>query len=355
MPFELNEKLKNIEPYAPISGEYRIRLDANESFISLSDEVCDAISQRIESLKFNRYPDPFATELCSLFAKFYGIKSELVTAGNGSDELISVIMSGFLQKGDCVICLSPDFSMYEFYSHIVESNCIVVRKRDDFTVDIDEVISNANESNARMIIFSNPCNPTSIGIKREDVIKLIKRVSSLVVLDEAYMDFYDQSLINEVEQYDNLIILRTCSKALGMAAIRLGFAISNKKLTYTIRCVKSPYNVNSVTQAIGCAVFSNPDYIRRSIERIKTSRENLVEEMKKLEKNYPQELKIIANSANFVYTRFHKAEDLFHFLMNEGIIVRRFGDYLRITAGRNYENSELIFAIDKFLSGGETL
>jgi len=353
MPFELNEKLKNLEPYLPISGEYRIRLDANESFIPPSDEVWDDISKRLGSIKLNRYPDPYATELCGLFAKFYGIKSELVTAGNGSDELISVIMNGFLQKGDSVICLSPDFTMYEFYSHLVETNCKTIQKRDDLTVDIDEVISRANEDNTRLIIFSNPCNPTSIGIKREDVRRLIKSVSSLVVLDEAYMDFYNQSLINEVENYDNLIILRTCSKAIGMASIRLGFAVSNKKLTDAIRCVKSPYNVNSVTQAIGCAVFSNPDFVRRSIERINSSRDLLAEELLKLEKLYPDKLKVIAYSANFVYTRLQNAEELFSFLLNEGIIVRRFGDYLRITAGRNYENMELSSAIEKYLNGGE--
>ncbi len=352
MAFELNEKLLNLQPYEPISGEYRIRLDANESFIPPSEELVQSIAQRMAGLKYNRYPDPYAAELCGLFAKFYGIKGELVTAGNGSDELISVIMNAFIQKGDRVICFSPDFSMYEFYSEIVESNCIVLPKNGNLTIDIDEVISEANASGARIIIFSNPCNPTSIGIKRDEVRRLIKNVNSLVVLDEAYMDFYDQSLINEVESYDNLIILRTCSKAVGMAAIRLGFAIANKRLTAALKCVKTPYNVNSVTQAIGCAVFSNPDSIRRAIVRINSSRDLLSEELKKLEKLFPEKLKIIANSANFVYTQVYGAKDMFAYLMKEGIIVRCFGDYLRITAGRNYENLELAASMEKFLSGG---
>lgn len=353
MPFELNEKIENLEPYSPVSGEYRIRLDANESFIVPDEEIMQSIEQRISKVKFNRYPDPYASELCELFAEFYEVPKELVTAGNGSDELISVIMGAFTQKGDNIICSPPDFSMYKFYSRINESNCIEVKKKDDFSFDVDGLIKTANESSARIIVFSNPCNPTSVGLERDEVRRLVKGVESLVVLDEAYMDFYDQTLVNEVEEYDNLIVLRTCSKAVGMASIRLGFAVANSRLAKVIKGAKSPYNVNSVTQAIGCAVFSNPDYIKKSIVRINTSRDFLAEELKKLEAKHNEKLKVIAYSANFVYTKIYNARELYEFLKREGIIVRIFGDYLRITAGRNYENAELISAIEKYLCGGE--
>ncbi|HZJ78039.1 MAG TPA: histidinol-phosphate transaminase [Clostridia bacterium] len=353
MAFVLNKKIKNLEPYSPVSGEYRIRLDANESFILPDEEIMQSIEQSMSKIKFNRYPDPYATKLCKLFASFYGVKSELVTAGNGSDELISIIMSAFTQKGDTIICSPPDFSMYKFYSQISESDCIEVNKKEDFSFDVDGLIKTANSSNARIVVFSNPCNPTSVGLEREEVRRLVKSVDSLIVLDEAYMDFYDQTLIEEVEEHDNLIVLRTCSKAVGMASIRLGFAVANPKLTTIIKSVKSPYNVNSVTQAIGCAVFSNPDYIKKSIDRINASRDFLAEELKKLEAKHPEKLKIIACSANFVYTKIYNASEMYEFLKKEGIIVRNFGDYLRITAGRNYENAQLINAAERFLNGGE--
>ena len=348
MPFELNEKLKSMEPYEPITGSFRIRLDANESFVPPAQEVMEDIKAAIDALHFNRYPDSAAAALCALAAAYYGVNPELVTAGNGSDELISVIMSAFLQKGDKVLVFTPDFSMYSFYSSIVESPCIAMPKRDDFTIDIDAAIKLANSEKVRLIIFSNPCNPTSIGLEKENVKKLIRSVNALVVLDEAYMDFFGQSLVKDAESYDNLIVLRTLSKAMGMAAVRLGFSIANKTITGAIRCAKSPYNVNAVSQAIGCAVLSHQEYIKHAITRINSSRDALFAEMKRMQSEMPEKIVVIAADANFVYTKAEKAGELFEALMNAGIIVRRFGDYLRITAGRNLENIELIKAMERF-------
>lgn len=347
MPFELNEKIKSIEPYEPVLGDFRIRLDANESFITPSGDVLDSIQQAMESIRFNRYPDPFARELCARAGAYYGVQPELVVAGNGSDELISVILNAFTQKGDTILSLAPDFSMYAFYSRLIECSCIVMPKNDDFTIDIDAVIETANKENVRVIIFSNPCNPTSIGLDTLKIRKLIGSVNALVVLDEAYMDFFDKSLVKEAQSYDNLIVLRTLSKAMGMAAVRLGFSIANQTLTNAIRTAKSPYNVNAVSQAIGCAVLGHTEYIQYSITRINASRDELFTELKRLCKATGK-ITPIAADANFVFAKAEDAGGLYTALMNYGIIIRRFGDYVRITAGRNLENVELISAIERF-------
>lgn len=347
MSFELNEKIKFMEPYEPVVADFRIRLDANESFISPSDELLDDIKKSIDSLRFNRYPDPMAMELCSLAAAYYGVNSELVVAGNGSDELISVIMNAFTQKGDKILTLNPDFSMYAFYSGLIECPCITMPKRDDFTIDIDSVIETVNKENVRIVIFSNPCNPTSIGLDTNQVKKLMNSVDALVVLDEAYMDFFDQSLLKEVSAFDNLIVLRTLSKAMGMAAIRLGFSVANHTLTKAIRLAKSPYNVNAVSQAIGCAVLGHTSYIQRSITRINASRDELLEQLKKLSKETGK-ITPIAADANFVFAKAVDAGELYAALMDSGILIRRFGDYVRISAGRNLENVELINAMERF-------
>ncbi|HZK38658.1 MAG TPA: histidinol-phosphate transaminase [Clostridia bacterium] len=347
MPFEINEKLKSMDPYEPVTGDFRIRLDANESFISPSEEVLDAIKEAIDALRFNRYPDPMARELCSLAADYYGVKPACVVAGNGSDELISVILNAFTQKGDKILTLSPDFSMYAFYSGLIECPCINMPKQDDFTIDIDAVIETVNKENVRIVIFSNPCNPTSIGLDSNQVKKLISSVDALVVLDEAYMDFFDQSLVKEVSAFDNLIVLRTLSKAMGMAAIRLGFSVANQTLTDAIRLAKSPYNVNAVSQAIGCAVLGHREYIQRSITRINASRDELLEQLKKLSKETGK-ITPIAADANFVFAKAVDAGELYADLMEAGILIRRFGDYVRITAGRNLENVELINAMERF-------
>ncbi|MCR4616069.1 MAG: histidinol-phosphate transaminase [Clostridiales bacterium] len=350
MSFQLNQKIKGLTPYEPISGNYRIRLDANESFLAPTEELMKEINEAVSGVRFNRYPDPCASELCNAFAGYYGIDSRFVTAGNGSDELISVITNAFLQKGDKVMCFTPDFSMYKFYAYISECECIEVPKSESFEIDIDGAIQRAKKENIRMIIFSNPCNPTSKVVCSSEVERLISSVDSLVVLDEAYMDFSDQSLITSVDKYDNLIILRTCSKAAGMAAIRLGFAVANEILTSAISSVKSPYNVNSLSQEIGRCLFSDPQRFRYSVERINSSRDMLADEFNALCKKIPDKIKIFGCAANFVYMRVESAEELYKHLLDNGIVVRRFGDYLRITAGRNHENSEVVQAVAEFYS-----
>ena len=284
--YSLNEKIKDLKPYDPIQGEYQIRLDANESFLSVPNEILEQFHTSVNQIAFNRYPDPYANATITAFGRHYGVKSNLVTAGNGSDELIQVIMSAFLMKGDRVLTLSHDFSMYRFYTSIVEAECIEVPKNEDLTINVDNVIETANEKQVRMIIFSNPCNPTSLGLCKDEVRRLIRSVNALVILDEAYMDFWDQSLLQEAESYDNLIILRTCSKAFGMAAVRLGFAVANQTLTNAIRAVKSPYNVNTVTQAFGAAVLNQKELTDKAIITLLYAKKELFDSMKQLAQQY---------------------------------------------------------------------
>lgn len=349
MAFELNEKILKLSPYDPICGDYAIRLDANESYITPNEELTGKIKEAAVGAAFNRYPDPLAAELCRAFAGFYGVDYNFVTAFNGSDESISVIMNAFLQKGDRVLTLTPDFSMYKFYSGIVECECLSVEKNKDFTFDTDKIIKTANENKVRLIIFSNPCNPTSVGCKAEEIRRLINGVGALVVLDEAYMDFWNESLIKEFNDYDNLIILRTLSKAFGMAALRLGFCVANQALTNAVRSVKSPYNVNAVSQNIGKLILSEKDYLKDCIEKIIKSRNALYSGMKKLEKDFGGGIYTVAPDTNFVYTEFDKSCRIFEYLKKNGIIVRHFGSYLRITAGSDYENGKVLSKIREYL------
>lgn len=351
MAYELCNKLKNLTPYDPAEGIYRIRLDANESFLPLPDEVLEKLPKALERVRFNRYPDPLASELCFDFAQYYRVDPKSVTAGNGSDELLNIIANSFLQRGETVLTLAPDFSMYGFYAELAECRCVRMDKGEGFRIDPDAVIERANQEHAAMVIFSNPCNPTSVLLDREAVRKIIHGVNGLVVLDEAYMDFADASLIREADQYDNLILLRTCSKAFGLAAIRLGFAVANPTLTRALQAAKSPYNVNSVTQAIGSAVLSEPEAARRAIEQILISRRSLYGMVRALAEKYPGKIDVIEPQTNFVFARYEDSGELFEFLKKNAMIVRRMGDYLRITAGRNHENVEVTQKIGEFYAG----
>lgn len=346
--FQLNEKVKNLTPYEPISGTYEIRLDANESFLTFPKEIEDEMVEALKNSALNRYPDPNATKLVKGFADYFKVNPDCVTAGNGSDEIISVIMNAFLQKGDKILTLEPDFSMYRFYAEIAECESVKYQKDNNLDVNIDDVIALANNENVRIVIFSNPCNPTSRIVTKDDVRKLINNTEALVVLDEAYMDFAeDESLLGEFENYDNLIILKTCSKALGSAALRLGFAVANKTLTNVIRAVKSPYNVNSVSQALGEVLFSHPDYINNCIETVVNSRKELYSRILEIKSDKIE--KIYETHTNFVFMKVKNAKQVFEKMKDNSIIIRNMGDYLRITAGTKYENEKMLETFKKVL------
>ena len=343
--YNLTEKLVSLTPYDPIQGDYKIRLDANESFI---DTDTECLLNAVKGASLNRYPDPYAKKLIKAYGELYGVNADFITAGNGSDELISIITACFLQKKERVLCLSPDFSMYAFYSCLYELDVRVLKKEADLTVNIDKVIEKINTENIKAVIFSNPCNPTSLGLSKNEVVRLINSVSALVIADEAYMDFWgeENSLMKCAAEYDNLIVLRTCSKALGMAGLRLGFAVSGKLITEKLRAAKSPYNVNVLTQSAAEYFISDSKEMKRRIEACITVRNELYGDLNC--RNYPFFETVYPSVTNFVFIKTFKAKEIFEFLLSDSIAVRYMGDYLRITAGNETENTALLTALDCF-------
>lgn len=349
--YELNKKLRDLVPYDPIQGEYKIRADANESCFDLDEEMRKKVCGAVEKIAFNRYPDPMAKGAVKAFADFYGINPDFVTAGNGSDELISIISSTFLETGDKVVTLSNDFSMYAFYGSIYETEPLVFQKNEDLTIDVDKLIRFCNDNDAAMLIFSNPCNPTSLGLDREQIRKLLSCVKSscLVVLDEAYMDFWSESMLDEIENYNNVIILKTCSKAVGLAGIRLGFAVAGRKITTALRAVKSPYNTDSFSQAIGEAVLSEKSLLNERISELIESRNQLYRAVKVLCETSDKLEKVYETVTNFVFIKTDFAEEIYNAMLEKSIAIRKFKGFLRISAGTSEENAEVIKALKESL------
>ncbi|MCL2747204.1 MAG: histidinol-phosphate aminotransferase family protein [Oscillospiraceae bacterium] len=346
---KLPDKFAAITPYTPVTGDYAVRLDANESFLPLPDWLLREIHGTWARLPLHRYPDPLATAVRQRAASLYGVDADQVVAGNGSDELIALIMSTFTPRKGRVLLTDPDFSMYRFYADLYELGCRAIGKPDR-RPDIDAVLRSAEEEPPDLVIFSNPCNPAGLGAPRQEVLRLLDAVSCPVVVDEAYMDFWDQSVIDCIPQYGNLIVLKTCSKAVGLAGLRLGFAIAQRGIAGALLKIKSPYNVNALTQAAGEVVLSHPVYLRNCAARIKSATLSLQGSLRALAAQTGGWLGVLPTETNFVLLQTPEAGSIFSSLCRRGILIRKLGPtLLRVTAGSISEQAALLQALEEIV------
>ena len=364
----LNPKINKFTPYSLNGGidlsKIEIRLDANESFANLPDNITEDILNNIKKIEFNRYPDPVASGLTKKYAEYLKISENAeinagnIAVGTGTDELLNITINAFLSKGDKILTFAPDFSMYAFYGDIIEADVIRLRKygADNFAIDFDAIAEKINAENIKLAVFSNPCNPTGRLESKKTLEKFVRKINIPVIIDEVYMSFADdkknQSFLYDFLDYPNLIIMKSLSKSAGLAAIRVGFAISNEIFINAIKTIKSPFNVNSVSQKIAEIVLCYPDYLAERLASIKTNKKNLQTAVKTLlagKKDY----KIYETETNFILIETPKANEIYNHLLKNKILVRTCGyvgaECLRITSGSAEENDKLLERLGEFL------
>jgi histidinol-phosphate aminotransferase len=334
---KLPDKLTAFKPYPAMTGPVSVRADGNESCFALPRELQNAIADAVRSAELHRYPDPYAAEVCALAEAFWHAPKGSAVAGNGSDELISVALAALVPRGGKLLVCDPDFSMYRFYSSLYELETVGLQRRSGIP-DIGEVSEKAKTAGA--VILSNPCNPTGQGIPKEEALRIVEAAPCPVLLDEAYMDFWEggkQTLLPFIEDFENLIVLKTCSKNLALAGARLGFAFAGERLRSVLRSVKSPYNVSCLSQAAGAALLRRPEWIRENTRNIVTQKDKLFKMLQTL-----PGLKVTDTVANFVLVCLPDAEKAHKNLQDQGINVRYINGLLRVTAGTDKENERLI-------------
>jgi len=333
--------LSDFESYNAGQTEYKVRLNANESFSNLELKTRKEIGRVIEDSIYNRYPDADAIEVCDLYSKYANVKSENVMAGNGSDECIQIIAHTFLNTNDKVAMQSPDFSMYGLYTKVAGGIPIEFPLNSELELDVEGFISMASREKVKVVFLSNPNNPTGGIITRDNIIKIIEECKCIVVIDEAYFEFYGESVVDKIETYQNLIVLRTCSK-IGLAAIRLGFLITNSVLMGELKKVKPPYNVNSITQSIASVVLKDPNIIYNNVKNILAQRTYLWGKLSNI-----SGIKLYKAEANFILIKINNAQKMKERLLAQSINVRIFTsgaleNCLRITIGSREENDCLL-------------
>ncbi|HHW70665.1 MAG TPA: histidinol-phosphate transaminase [Clostridiales bacterium] len=340
----LRSDLKDLIPYKASNIEYDIILDSNESPFDIPDSTKERLIEYISIGNiFNRYPDPNSTALREAIAHYCGVKPNNILVAAGSDELIRMIINAFVDKYEYVLCPSPSFSMYNIYTKICGGIPLDIQLRKDYSYDMDKFISADRQYNAKVAFICNPNNPTGTVIEKQDIIYLIKNFDGLVVIDEAYFEFYGETMVDSVLDYENVIILRTFSKAFGAAGLRIGYLVANEDLVEDLYIIKSPYNVNTFSQLTALELLKNFDIIRERIDYIVSERDRLYHIL-----NDVEGIEVVPSKANFLLLQLKDSQEIYAKLLEEGISVRNFPDdtdlssCIRVSIGTRYENDRFL-------------
>lgn len=293
----------------------------------------------------NRYPDPQQKSVKAILSKINKISENQILLGNGSDEVLDLLFRAFCEPNqDNVITLPPTYGMYGVLANLnaIENREIILK--DDFQPDIEKIMKSVSER-TKIIFLCSPNNPTGNSFSDESIVTLLKNFNGLVVIDEAYIDFSDkESWLEELNDYPNLVITQTLSKAYGMAGIRLGIIYGSKEIIAILNKIKPPYNINLLTQSKAIERLAKLDVFKNEIALIKEFKEYLLKQL--LEVKFIN--KIYESDANFILIRVDNAELRYNQLVKEGIVVRNRSNQplcdncLRITIGTPEENNKLL-------------
>lgn len=332
----VRKNVLRLTPYSSardeFSGKKGIFMDANENPYGT----------------LNRYPDPYQKELKKAISGFKGVSEEKIFLGNGSDEIIDLCFRVFCNPGkDKVLTFPPTYGMYEVSASVNDIEVLKVPLTDSFQIDLRKVKPLLEDTTLKLIFICSPNNPTGNAMNQKDVEYILKSFNGIIVIDEAYNDFNDKpSFLNHVDKYPNLILMQTFSKALGLAAVRLGMAFTNPVIVQYFNKMKPPYNISTINQKAALRKLKKGEVLKAQVVKIKKERERLSSELHKMritEKVYPSD-------ANFLLVKFNNANELYNKLVTRKIIVRNrsnaVDNCLRITVGKKSENDKLIKALN---------
>jgi len=341
----VRDNIRNLTPYRSARDDFDsgTLLDANENSYG---------SPVRSTLNLHRYPSPTQDELRDRIAAYRNVDRENIFLGVGSDEPIDLLMRIFCEPGqDSILITPPTYGMYKVAANINNVDVQEVLLTEKFQLQPDAIIEEANE-NSKLLFLCSPNNPTANDLKRTDLLKLVAKFKGIVVVDEAYIDFSRQeSMAQMVQQYPNLVVLQTFSKAFGLAGIRLGIAISNPDIINYMLRVKAPYNINKLTADTALKAFENMELMKFNINAIKEERDYVAEQLSlssAVTKVYP-------SNANFILFKIENAKEVYQQLAERGVIVRYRGneplceDCLRVTIGMPDENVKFLKALKEIV------
>ena len=348
----IRDEVLAMSAYHVQSASGMVKLDAMENPYSLPAKLRQALAVSLAGCELNRYPDPTAPALKARLRAVMGIPDDFeLLLGNGSDELIQIIIQACARPGAVVMAPVPTFVMYQAYSTIAGTRFIGVPLRADFSLDVAAFIGAIREHDPAVVFISYPNNPTGNLFAAEDILKIVGAVSGIVVIDEAYQPFAETSWLGRLHDSSNVVLLRTMSK-LGLAGIRLGYATGRKEWIGEFDKVRSPYNVNVLTQCVAETILADSSILEEQAAEIRASRGVLLRRLAQVAGVSP-----FPSAANFVLARVPNAPAVFAGLRARGILVKNLhgmhplvDNCLRITVGTPAENELFLAAFSSAIA-----
>ncbi|MDH5438186.1 MAG: histidinol-phosphate transaminase [Candidatus Bathyarchaeota archaeon] len=330
-----------------------VKLDLNENFAVSSDMVEKLLLDACQGVDARRYPPPHGATAVEAISNFFGFDESEVFTGNGSDELLDLLMKTFVRKQTRVLVVEPTFPLYTYFTQLYGGEKVTVLLKPDFRLDVNAVLEKSGGEPSLLIVCS-PNNPTGNQFAKGHLERVVREFNGLVVVDEAYVDFAKYSVIDWIRDADNLIVLRTFSKAFGLAGIRLGFAVSNRSVIECIKQVTPPFNVNIIAQRLVALALQNWDYFKQQIEYIIREREWLTNALAKTGGVVPY-----PSDASFVLLRITKkglsSSVVREQLRSKNVLVKDKGkaplleNCIRVTVGTRDMNEAFVSALKEVL------
>ncbi len=326
-----------------------LKLNYNENLFLPRDKLVPWLKEVAEECDLRIYPQEEENKLKKAISAYLKVPEASIALGNSSDEVMDRIIRIFLEKGDKAVTFTPTFSIFKYCTKYYSAEVVGVPLKQDFSLDLDAMRA-AFAPNTKLLYLCSPNNPTANQLRLEEIVTLTESFPGMVMVDEAYAEYADYSVVPLIEKYENLIVLRTFSKAFGLAGIRLGYAVANPKLAQTIDMLPTPYAVGVISLSMGRKLLENLVTVQRYVDALKSERTKLIERL-----NRVNGIEAFDSKTNFVLFNSAKPyEDVYLNLLKEGIVIKKLGkllqyeNCLRTTVGTPEMNNRLLKALTEY-------
>ena len=323
-----------------------IRLNANENPYNTINKA--QLIKGIDSFEFNRYPDATYKGLREAISKISSVPTDQIIATNGSDELIQLLILAFSDPSDNILALEPTFSEYRKIASYLQRNYIGLKPNENLSLDKGKLLKAIQTYNPKVIFLCSPNNPTGEVLEQDFIKKILENTDSIVALDEAYIEFSSADNLNLLDSYNNLVIMRTLSKVYGLAALRIGYGLTNETLIEALNKCRMPYNISGISAYIATKAIQSID-IKKYKKLLINEKNRILKKFKSLGIDY------LKSSSNFVLFKLENINALYDQLVIQGIYIRKFkekelSNYLRFSMGTKKENTKFMKIVEEVIT-----